>query len=70
MAPRAKIFEEVLASYLAIVSTLRKPFLKGCVLDWREILVQSKSIFGKRVEFFVVVWPTFGLEIFSQLVYL
>ena len=46
MAPRAEIFEEVLASYLAIVSTLRKPFLKGCVLDWREILVQSESIFG------------------------
>jgi hypothetical protein len=46
MAPRAEIFEEVLASDLAIVSTLRKPFLKGCVLNWREILVQSESIFG------------------------
>jgi len=46
MAPRPEIFEEVLASDLAIVSTLRKPFLKRCVLNWREILVQSESIFG------------------------
>lgn len=54
--PGSEVFEEVLAPDLSVISSLKKPLLKRCVLDWHVIFVERKSFLGQSVKLVTVIW--------------